>query len=124
MLSPCILHLLVQFILFIRLLTILEEPVIIATCVRRSGPTKTHTDAHHRAMWRSVMTAATAIVDCPDHFNTDMQNHNTNHGGTAVFGLPKYRSCALLSTKDSTHNTMQVSVLCKRISNKTYRLFK
>ena len=42
-------------------------------------------------------------------FHADKQNHCTNYGGTAVFGLPKYRSYALLSTKDDTH---QVSVLC------------
>ena len=40
-----------------------------------------------------------------------------NHGGTAIFGLPKYRSCVLLSTKDSTHDTMQVSIFRKRMTN-------
>ena len=35
-------------------------------------------------------------------FNADKQNHNSNHGGTAVFELHKYRSCVLLSLKDST----------------------
>ena len=36
-------------------------------------------------------------------FNANKQNHNTNYGGIAAFGLPKYWSCTLLSTKDSTH---------------------
>jgi len=38
-------------------------------------------------------------------FNADKQNHNTNYGGTAAFGLPKYWSYALLLMKDRTHDT-------------------
>ena len=61
--------------------------------------------------------------------NADKQNHNTNYGGKAIFGLPKYQSWALLSTEDGTHDTQQVAKrsLCKRMTNhlrKTYRLLK
>ena len=87
-------------------------PIISAFCVRRSGPTKTHTER-----WSVVITATVRSLSIVSivkttywrHFNADKQNHNTNHRGTAAFGLPKYRSCALPSTKDSTHDTMQVT---------------
>ena len=95
-------------------------------CCLRSGPMKTRAN-HHLSKWRRVVTTATVLVNrlsCKnDLFNADKQIHNTNY----ELGLPKYQSCALPSTKDGTHDTQQVSALCKRMTNhfrKTYCLWK
>ena len=82
--------------------------IIAAFCVHRSGPTKTRTE-HCLSKWRSVVAEAKTTYWAP--FNADKQKHITNYGGTVVLGLPKYWSCALLSTKDGTHDMQQVSVL-------------
>ena len=81
-------------------------------CRLWSGPVKTRAD-HHLSKWQKVVTAATVLVNRlsrkNDLFNANKQIHNTNYG----LGLPKYQSCALPSTKDGTHDTQQVSALCK-----------
>ena len=51
-------------------------------------------------------------------FNADKQNHNTNNGGTVELRLA-------INERQHTHTTMQVSVLCKQMTNhfrKNYRL--
>ena len=87
----------------------LPSPIIATFCVRWSGTTKTHTECH-LSRWRSILTVATVVVDhldCKNNllgtFQRNKHHHNANYGGKATFGLPKYWSCALLSTKDSTH---------------------
>ena len=101
-------------------------PIIAAFCMRRSGPTNTHTE-HHLLRWWSVVTVAMVVVDRLDckkgligDVSTTISRITT---GTMAFGLPKYRSCALLSMKDSTR-TQQESVLCKVIERMTNHVGK
>ena len=72
------------------------------------------------ALWlqpQSLLMASIVKMTYWGRFNADKQNHSTNYEGTVVFGLLKYCSCALLSTKDSTHDTMQVSIICKQMTS-------
>ena len=102
----------------------LTRPIIAAFYVRRSGPMKTRTE-HHLPKWRSIVTAAKVIVDCLDHKKGLIGGVSTTISRITTLttkvqrylGFSKYRSCALLSMKDSTHDTMQVSVLCKRMTS-------
>ena len=79
---------------------------------------------------RGIVVTVASIVKKTTYwgcFNVDKQNHNSNNGGTEVLGLPKYQSCALLSTKDGTHGTQQISFDCKQMTihfRRTYHLLK